>query len=311
MRIRQYLGALLIAASPFSTAYGQARTPSLQEADRAFADALQRHDRAAFVALFALDAECSLPSLKRGPEAIANAWLPFLIDPGTTMVLTHTGATLDTSGETGSTTGTLAIRGRTNNGVQTIPAGNYSIAWRLVDGHWRISALDGSSNKSGRTADRGGVGRFRFGMTRGEVSQVPDCQPYTSVAVTGGLECPHYLFDGREMNISFIFGADGLRRIQLWVYEGTSDAEAREAVGRVLDYLQRTTGGVTVAAWPGTEVTADRVLGALGAPPQPGRIAHVEISTSRGSQPEVWFSRVGRHQYGYGVMLFADAPDGR
>ena len=57
-------------------------------------------------------------------------------------------------------------------------------------------------------------------MTRDEVRRVPDCEPYTQVAVTGGLECPHYRFDDREMNISFIFAGEHLRRIQLWYYAG-------------------------------------------------------------------------------------------
>ena len=72
--------------------------PSLQEAERASADALVRHDQAAFVAMFAPDAESSLPVEKHGSEAIANSWLPFLIDPGSTMLLESTEVT------TGSTT---------------------------------------------------------------------------------------------------------------------------------------------------------------------------------------------------------------
>ena len=40
--------------------------------------------------LLSSDATSSLPVAKHGPEAITNSWLPFLIDPGTTMVLTRT-----------------------------------------------------------------------------------------------------------------------------------------------------------------------------------------------------------------------------
>lgn len=86
------------------------------------------------------------PNTKRGPEDIANAWLPFLIDPNTTMLLTSTKAAVEQPGEVGRTTGTFAIRGRTSTGVPTIPAGTYSIVWRLVDGKWRISNLAGSGN---------------------------------------------------------------------------------------------------------------------------------------------------------------------
>ncbi len=312
MRIHHYLGALLLASFSLSTVQGQEPPVSLLDAERAFADALIRHDRSAFVALFTPDAECSFPVVKHGPEAIANSWLPFLIDPGTTMLLTSTGATTGTSPDVGSTTGTFAIRGRTNNGIQTIPAGTYSIAWVVVDGHWKISMLGGAGHGNPKSVDRGGVGPFHFGMTRTEVSQVSDCRPYINVPTTGGLECANYLFEGHEMNISFLFTADGLHRIQLWFYEGTSDADTRSAVTRVLDYLQRTAGGATIAALPGVKVTPDGVMTMInGALPQPRGIASVEIGSPSRPQSEVWFSRVGRHQGGYMVMLLADPADGR
>jgi hypothetical protein len=154
---------------------------------------------------------------------------------------------------------------------------------------------------------RGGVGGFRFGMSRAEVRMVSDCQPYIIVARTGGLECPNYMFEGRKMNISFIFGDEGLRRIQLWFYEGESESEAREAVGRVIEYLERGAGGVHMPALPGKTVTPDGIIAVLNRSSlQPGYFTQVELSTAPGSQPEVWFSRVARHQFGYAVMLFAD-----
>src|SRR5882672_7934318 len=97
MRIRECLGAALFACAFVSRVYTQEPPPSLQDAERAFADALVRHDRAAFVAMFARDAESSLPVEKHGPEAIAAVWLPFLIDPGTTMLLESTEVATGTS----------------------------------------------------------------------------------------------------------------------------------------------------------------------------------------------------------------------
>src|SRR5260370_930146 len=123
MRIRECLGAALFACTFVSPVHAQEAPPSLREADRAFADALVRHDRAAFVAMFAPDAESSLPVENHGPEAIASAWLPFLIDTGTTMLLETTEVTPGTSSDVGNTAGTFAVRGRTNTGVQTIPLG--------------------------------------------------------------------------------------------------------------------------------------------------------------------------------------------
>jgi hypothetical protein len=106
MQVRPCLAAVLLVCSTALPLRGQTPPPSLQEADRAFADALMRHDREAFIALFVPDAESSLPVVKKGPEAIATSWLPFLIDPGTTMLLTNTAATVDPTAATGITTGT-------------------------------------------------------------------------------------------------------------------------------------------------------------------------------------------------------------
>jgi ketosteroid isomerase-like protein len=271
--------------------------------------ALAHHDRGAFVAMFAPDAESTLPGISLGPEAIANAWLPFLIDPGTTMIVTSTEAVIATAGDTGTSSGTFAIRGRTRNGIETVPAGTYALSWRLLDGRWKIVSLSGSGNGAPRAADSGGIGPFRFGMTRDEVSRVRDCQPYTQVGVTGGLECPHYRFDDREMNISFIFAGDQLRRIQWWYYEGESSVEAGEAVGRILAFLQRTTGGATISAGPDVPVTVDGVISALNGapPPRAAQIAQLEICGRPARRVGAWFARVGRHEHGYLVMLFAEA----
>ena len=46
-------------------------------------------------------------------------------------------------------------------------------------------------------------------------------------------------------------------------------------------------------------------------PLQPGRFTQFKVSSPSGPQPEVWFSRVVRHQFGFQVMLFADPRDGR
>ncbi len=96
------------------------------------------------MALLSPDAISSLPVAKHGPDAIADSWLPFLIDPGTTMLLTCVEVHPAASGDDGTTTGNLAVRGRTNNGVQTIPLGTYVIEWKVIDGQWRISALGGT-----------------------------------------------------------------------------------------------------------------------------------------------------------------------
>lgn len=313
MRVSASVALLLIACLPLRAAGGQrSASGSLAETAQAFADALVKHDRVAFVAMFANDAESTLPSVTRGPEAIADAWLPFLIDPGTTMLMTITDVVTTAKGDEGTSSGSLAIRGRTNKGIQTLPIGTYSMTWRLVDGRWKIATLNGSGKQAREADDRSGVGPYRFGMTLDEVSRVRDCEPYARVAITGGLECPHYRFDGREMNISFLFAAERLRRIQLWFYEGETTDEAREAVARLLTFLQRTTGGATITGRPDVPVTAEGIMAALRNAPSPlGRqIVPVEISGSSVGSTS-WFGRVGRHEHGYLVLLFAEPAAGR
>jgi len=307
------VGSSLAAVCVASAAYAQPTTravPPVQAvalAEHVLIDALLRHDRAAFQQLLTPDSVFFFPKMVEGPDAIANAWLPFLMEGGPTMVITSNRVALSASPDRGSSTGTFAIRGQTDSGVQTIPAGTLSISWRRINGAWKVSALDGAGTGRVELVRRGGVGGFRFGMSSVEVSSVPDCQPYSNVSRTGGIECPNYAFEGRTMNISFLFGTNGLRRIQLWFYSGgESDIDATEAVGRVIEYLERTSGGVSIGGLPELKVTPEAVVQMLRAPVPAGRIAQVEISSRAGSGPEKWFARVARHQFGFSVMLFAD-----
>ena len=302
MLIRGWFGALLLLAFPISTAFAQ--QTSLEDAEHALNDALGRHDKAAFEQLLTPDAVFFLPKKAHGPEAISNEWLPFLLATGPTMMLT----TGDSSqnGDLAFTSGTFAISGQTNNGFATIPAGQYSIVWRLTHGSWKIVSLNGASNGKVRLVPRAGVGAFRFGMTRDEVIAVPDCKPYSNVAQTSGIECPNYTFEGRKMNISFIFGSDRLRRIHLWFYEGESESEAREAATAVIDFLKRTAGGIVLPGHPGEEVTPTVVMQLLNSI-DPAKMSSFQLNTPSITQPVVWFARMARYPpRGYFVFLFAE-----
>jgi len=304
---RVFLAIVLLNASPLM---GQTKpaAPSLEAAEAALVKALAIPDRDAFRQFLAPDTVFLFPVEARGPEAIVEKWLPFLLDPALTLALTIETSTTAQSGEIGQTTAAFAIKGRTNTGMRTTPAGSFSIAWRLIDGQWKIGNLSGAGKGGVKLARQGGVGGFRFGMSRAEVSRVPDCQPYTNVSSTGGIECPNYLFNGRKMNISFLFNGDALRRIQLWFYNGESETEAREAIGFVIDHLRKVGGGARVNGLPELEVTPDAVMKLLnGGQLRPGAVIQVEISTPTTSEPEAWFARVGKHQFGYPVMVFADS----
>ena len=284
---------------------GAASVQSLAMAERALIDALMHRDRAAFQKLLTTETVFFFPKMSQGPEAIVASWLPFLIEGGPTMVITSDGVAVSGSNQ-GSSTAMFAIRGETEAGPRTIPAGTLAISWRRIGGAWKVSALDGAGAGGARLSVVGGVGGYRFGMSREEVSRVSDCKPYANVSSTAGLECPYYTFEGRSMNISFLFNAGGLYRIQLWFYEGESESAAREAVGRVIAYLVGTTGGVSIGGLPEVEVTPDVVLAMLRQPAPPGRVMQVEVSSRAGSGSEVWFARIARHQFGYHVLLFAN-----
>lgn len=305
MLARVFLLVFVLTASSVNAQTPRAST--LESAERALVTVLARPDRDAFRQLLAPDAVFYFPAEARGHEAILASWLPFLLDPALTLVLTIDSSTTADAGDMGQSGARFAIKGRTNKGMETTPAGSFSIVWRVVDGRWKISTLSGAGKGGIKLARQGGIGGFRFGMSRTQVSGVADCQPYTNVSRTGGIECPNFVFGGRKMNISFLFAGDELKRIQLWFYNGQSEEEARGALGAVIGHLNKVAGGSRINGLPEVAVTPDAVMSVVNsAQARPGGVIQVEISTPTTSDPEAWFARVGRHQFGYAVMLFAD-----
>jgi hypothetical protein len=311
-KIRTAMGVLLLSALAVAGTEAQSAKRSLSGvqalavAEHALIDALMRHDRAAFQKLLTPDSAFFFPRMSEGPEAIVEAWTPFLSEGGPTLEIISDGVTVS-SATRGSSTGSFAIRGEADEDLRSISAGRLSITWRRVNGGWKVSALDGAGEGGVRLTPVGGVGNFRFGMSREQVLRVPDCKPYSNVPSTGGLECPFYRFEGRPLNTSFLFNAGGLYRVQLSFYEGGSDIEARDAVSHVVDYLRRTTGDVRIDAPGEVEVTADAIMAMLKDPVPAGRVTRVDLSGRSGeSASEAWSARVERHQIGYSVLLFAN-----
>lgn len=91
-----------------------------------------------------------------------------------------------------------------------------------------------------RAADEvvNGYGPWHFGMTADQVAQVRELGPYTPVQATGGLETANGRFLGEKTNVSFIFGPQGLRRIQVWAYEGRDLGAAVKAFYSIYKYLE-------------------------------------------------------------------------
>ena len=138
MIARVVIAALLLSSSPLAAQMSPA-SPPLEKAERALVNALLLPDSDAFRELIADDAVFLLPAEARGPEAIVEKWRPFLSGTGARMAITIESSTTD--GQTGHTSGSLAVYARTTNGMSTTPVGGISIAWRLVAGQWKIGTL--------------------------------------------------------------------------------------------------------------------------------------------------------------------------
>lgn len=73
-------------------------------------------------------------------------------------------------------------------------------------------------------------GPWQLGMSRAEVEAFVEHGPYQPVSTTGGLETPNGRFEGRTVNVSFVFDPqDRLDVIQVWPYEGASADDAYQA----------------------------------------------------------------------------------
>src|SRR5262245_9679050 len=157
----------------------------------------------------------------------------------------------------------------------------------------------------------GGLGPYRFGMTRAEVEAVPACHPYVAVAGTRGLECRNFTFEGRQMTISFIFAGASLSRIQLWYYEGSSEAEARKATDALLEDLSRRgplrSNAVAPGETPTTKSIFERVNVARGGRNVPAR---VQIAATAVEPGTTVYGSVTRVRVGYFVFLFFSVATG-
>lgn len=88
-------------------------------------------------------------------------------------------------------------------------------------------------------------GPWKLGMSRDELVAIAAHGPYTPVRVTGGIETANGVFDGEKRNVAFTFDSKGaVNKIQIWAYEGRSEAEAMAAWWRVYRYYTKTYGQV-------------------------------------------------------------------
>ncbi len=87
---------------------------------------------------------------------------------------------------------------------------------------------------------------WKFGMTKTEVTSFEKYGPYKDVQVTGGAETFNAIFDGKKTNVSFLFDDKGLKRIQVWIYEGGSKEDAMKAWSSLYKFMNRSFGTIEV-----------------------------------------------------------------
>jgi ketosteroid isomerase-like protein len=304
------LASLLVA---IASTQEPAFSPDVRAAERAFSDALRRHDRAAFERLIAPDAVFYLPGVLEGREAVTMGWIPFLATNGS--VLNIEPGSVSGQGDVLVTEGHFSIAG--NGPIRPVPAGRYIAVWKRSPDGWMVYSFSGGAPPPPRATSAappaprfaGGLGDYRFGMTKAQVRELPACEPYLDVPSTGGLECPNFTFEGRKMNVSFIFANNVLRTVQLWFYEGTSEKDAKKAIDAMLEYLTREAGTLHSYELPsGAAVTTDEIVkAAKKQTPAGNQPANVQIVTGSSPKPEQLHARVLKGADKYMVLLFVSA----
>jgi ketosteroid isomerase-like protein len=305
------LFAIMLLSAPL-TQEPAGFSPDVRAAERNLVGALQRHDRAAFERLIAADAIFFSPSVLQGRDAILQAWIPFLAINGSTMVLEPGG--VSGQGDVLVTEGRFSITG--NGPIRPIQNAVYIAVWKRTSDGWLLYSFSGGAPPPPRASTApaplrpaGGLGDYRFGMSRQQVRQVPACTPYLDVPSTTGLECPNFTFEGRKMNVSFLFTGDTLRRVQLWYYEGKSEKDAKKAADEALEYMAREAGTVHSYELPaGSAVNTEEIFKALKKQtPAPGQAANVQLVTESTQKPEQLHARVVRGGETYMVLMFVSA----
>ena len=166
----------------------------------------------------------------------------------------------------------------------------------------------------------GGKLPYRFGMTKTDVRGETACSPYLEVPSTGGLECPNFVLD-RKRNISFVFDAAGLAKIQLWFAEAASREDAMRATEELLAYLTKARdygvvqfslegsklGKPIALAYLDPEVAKRALFAALDGVGGPQK---VQLRPQRSPVDAVVFASIMRHPtHGYYVFLYYTRPE--
>jgi hypothetical protein len=88
-----------------------------------------------------------------------------------------------------------------------------------------------------------GLPPWEFGMSREQVTDYKEFGPYKSFS-NGDLETFNGFFDGHKQNVQFFFNDNGLRRVGVYIYEGTDLTAATSSWMSCYEILARLYGAI-------------------------------------------------------------------
>jgi hypothetical protein len=158
-----------------------------------------------------------------------------------------------------------------------------------------------------------GLWPWSFEMSKEEVQAFAEQGPYKSFS-NGDLETYNGVFDGHKENVQFFFGPAGLRRIGVYVYEGTDKDAARVGFRKAYDSLAKLFGPVEVpgiAVGPGSEPVGPEAL-AVAALANTAATGKTQMAPVKQPNDMRVFSTFARHQIQgkehYVVIVYLDKP---
>ncbi len=89
-----------------------------------------------------------------------------------------------------------------------------------------------------------GLGPWQFGMSKSQVASLKEFGPYESFS-NGDLETYNWRFHGHKANVQFFFQGERLRRIGVYLYEGTDPKGSIPAWRIAYDALHKDFGSVS------------------------------------------------------------------
>ena len=119
----------------FTLAYSKDFDDSVKDANKAFSDAVARHDAIAIAALYHSDARVLPPNgeMVKGRDAIRDLWKD-MMSPSVTGIVLKTEDT-EKRDDLGVETGTYEIKGEHD---ATLDKGKYVVVYKKDDGKWKI-----------------------------------------------------------------------------------------------------------------------------------------------------------------------------